>query len=104
MRAIVAALLMALLASASSPPSITERQAAELKLAAHYREQSKALMEEYRVWAARADDYDRNPSSHPIPKFPTWGDHCRSLSRGYLKDAKKADALALAHERMAAAH
>ena len=105
---------MALLASAFSQPAITKKQAEELardartpeehlKLAEYYRAQSNALMEESRTWAAMADDYDRNPSSHPIPKFPTYGDRCRSLSRRYLKDAKKAEALALAHERLAAA-
>jgi hypothetical protein len=114
MRVIAAALTMALLASASSQPSLTKKQAEELareastpeehlKLAGYYRAQSNALMEESRSWAAMADDYDRNPSSHPIPKFPTCGDHCRSLSRQYLKDARYAEATALAHERMAAA-
>ncbi len=94
MRVIIAALMMVLLARASS-------QEEHLKLAEHYRAQSRALMEESRGWAAMADDYDRNPGSHPIPKFPTYGDHCRSLSRQYLKDAKKAETLALAHERLA---
>jgi hypothetical protein len=112
MRVIAAALTIALLASASSPPTLTKKQAEELerdartpeehlKLAEYYRAQSKALMEESRTWAAMADEYDRNPSSHPIPKFPTWGDHCHSLSRQYLKDARKAEALAIAHERLA---
>jgi len=86
--------MIVLLASAQS-------QEEHLKLAEYYHAQAKALMEESRTWAAMADDYDRNPSSHPIPKFPTYGDHCRSLSRQYLKDAKKAEAQALAHERLA---
>src|SRR5580704_19445800 len=96
-------LTMTLLASASPQERPRDASTAEehLKLAEHYRAQSKALMEESRTWAAMADDYDRNPSSHPIPKFPTYGDHCRSLARQYLKDAKKAEALALAHERLA---
>ena len=112
MRVIAIALTMVLLASASSQPSLTKKQAEELaretstpeehlKLAEYYRAQSNALMEESRTWAAMADDYDRNPSSHPIPKFPTYGDHCRSLSRLYLKDARKAEAMALAHKRLA---
>jgi hypothetical protein len=71
------------------------------KLADYYRAQSKALREESSGWAAMAAEYERNPASHPIPKFPTWGDHCRSLSRQYLKDAKKAEALAVAQERLA---
>jgi len=43
------------------------------------------------------------PSSHPIPKFPTYGDHYRSLSRQSFKDANKAFELARSHGRMAAA-
>ena len=94
MKLIAAILTMVLLASAATPEE-------HLKLAAYYHSQAKALLEESRTWAAMADDYDRNPASHPIPKFPTYGDRCRSLARQYLKDAKKAEALALAHERLA---
>jgi hypothetical protein len=79
----------------------TPRQ--HLQLAEYYRSQYNSLMEESRNYAAMADEYYRNPASHPIPKFPTYGDHYRSLSRQSLKDANKAAALARAHERMAAA-
>ncbi len=78
----------------------TPRQ--HLQLAEYYRAQYTSLMEESRSYAAMADEYYRNPASHPIPKFPTYGDHYRSLSRQSLKDAKKALELARAHERMAA--
>src|SRR5580658_1908274 len=103
MRVIAVALAMALFASAGPRDPAQDARTPEehLRLAEQYHAQSKALMEESRTWAAMADDYDRNPSSHPIPKFPTYGDHCRSLSRQYLKEAKKAEALALAHERLA---
>jgi len=94
--------LIAAVVTISVLASADQKTAEEhLKLAEHYHAQSKALMEESRIWAARADEYDRNPASHPIPKFPTWGDHCRSLSMQYLKDARKAEALAIAHERLA---
>ena len=74
-----------------------------LQLAGYYRSQYNTFMDESRTYAAMADEYYRNPGSHPIPKFPTYGDHCRSLSRQYLKDANKAEALARVHEQMAAA-
>lgn len=73
-----------------------------LQLAEYYRAQYNNFVEESRTYAAMADEYYRNPASHPIPKFPTYGDHYRSLSRRSLKDAKKALELARAHERMAA--
>jgi hypothetical protein len=73
------------------------------QLAQYYRAQYNNFIEESRTYAAMANEYYRNPASHPIPKFPTYGDHYRSLSRQCLKDANKAGALARAHERMAAA-
>ncbi len=99
-------LLMPLLASAPSQKLARDARTPEehQKLADYYRAQSKTLKEESSGWAAMAADYERNPASHPIPKFPTWGDHCRSLSRQYLKDARKAEALALAQQRLAASH
>jgi hypothetical protein len=105
-RLIAAALIIAVFVSASPKEPATDARTPEehLKLAERYSTQSKTLMEESSAWAAMADDYDRNPASHPIPKFPTWGDHCHALSRQYLKAARKAGALALAQRRMAASH
>ena len=75
--------------------------AQHLMLAEYYRGESRRLIAESREYAARADEYDRNPGSHPVPKYPTYGMHCHSLSTQYLKDANKAAALATAQERMA---
>jgi hypothetical protein len=96
-------LSMPLLASASSQALAHDASTPEahLKLADYYRAQSKALREESSGWAAMAAEYDRNPASHPIPKFPTYGDRCRTLSRQSLKAARKAEAMALAQERLA---
>jgi hypothetical protein len=49
-----------------------------LQLAEYYRAQYNNFMEESRSYAAIADEYYGNPSSHPIPKFPTCGDRYRS--------------------------
>jgi hypothetical protein len=71
------------------------------QLAEYYRAESRTLMAESKNYSALADQYDRNPASHPIPKFPTFGQHCRQVAAQDLKDAQKADGLAQMHEQLA---
>lgn len=113
MKSIVIGLLCVIAAGAAEgTPALTSEQAKELArstntpaqhlmLAEYYRGESQRLIAESRKYAAMADDYDRNPGSHPVPKYPTYGMHCRALSTQYLKDAYKAAALATAQEHAA---
>jgi hypothetical protein len=72
-----------------------------LKLAEYYRWEYNNFMAESRNYAAMADQHSVPFTlSHPITKFPTFGQHCRSVSEQYLKDANKAEALAHVHEQM----
>jgi len=113
MKTVVIGLLCVIAAvAAEETPTLSREQAKvlarsantparHLMLAEYYRRESRHLIAESREYAAKADEYDRNPGSHPVPKYPTYGMHCRSLSTQYLKDANKAAALATAQDRLA---
>ncbi len=71
------------------------------KLAGWYRSRSQELMKQARDWRAMAEEYDRNPSSHPVPKFPNFGQHSRQLAHEYEHDALKAEASAQLQDQLA---
>ncbi len=88
--------LKALLASAKTPEE-------HMRLAAYYRAEAERLKAKQQQHENEAAEYYRNPSRYPVPKYPTYGQHCRDLAHNYGKGAQKAQALAIAHEAMAAA-
>lgn len=86
--------LKALIANAKTP-------ADHEKLAAHYRAEAEHLKAEQEDHAEEAAAYFKDPSSHPVPKWPTMGQHCKDLAASYGMAAQKALSLADSHEKMA---
>jgi hypothetical protein len=108
-----AACALSLAGTVEGNPVLSENQAKELarsastpeqhlKLAEYYRWETNTLIKEARNYSAMADEYDRNPASHPIPKAPTFGQHCRQLADQDLREARKVETLASIQEQMAA--
>jgi hypothetical protein len=71
------------------------------RLAAYYQDEAARLQAEQRDHNEQAAEYLKNPSSHPVPKYPTMGQHCRELADYYGQAAKKATELASMHEELA---
>jgi hypothetical protein len=74
-----------------------------MKLAAYYRHEANGLQIEMKNHEEMAAAYDKNPSSHPIPKWPTLGVHCRNLVKSYGESINEANQMAVLHEEMAKA-
>ena len=88
--------LKALIANAKTPEE-------HMTLAAYYRGEAERLKAKQQEHQNEAAEYYRDPSRHPVPKYPTYGQHCRDLAYNYGKGAQNAQALASAHQAMAAA-
>lgn len=73
-----------------------------MRLAAYYRDEATRLKAQQKEHEKEAAEYYKDPARHPIPKYPTMGQHCRDLAYYYGKGADSALALASSHERMAA--
>ncbi len=86
--------LKALIRTAKTPED-------QLRIAAWYRNEAASLRAQAMEQDAMADEYDRNPMSHPIPKGITYGENCRNLARYYRERAKIDARLAAQHEEMA---
>lgn len=71
------------------------------KLARYYWYEADQLKSEAKDHQEMEAEYEQNPSGHPIPKWPTLGQHCKDLSAYYQKAAEQAEQLAKAHEEMA---
>ena len=71
------------------------------KLATYYRQEAAVLQEKQQEHEEEAAEYFKNPSSHPVPKYPTLGQHCRDLAANYKMTAQKAQKLAELHESLA---
>lgn len=86
--------LKTLIASAKTPDD-------HMRLAAYYRGEADRLKTQQKEHEEEAAEYYKDPSRHPIPKYPTLGQHCRDLAYYYGKGAESALALASAHDRAA---
>ena len=88
----------ALIATASTP-------AEHMKLANYYRSEARQFEVDAKEHEEMAAAYYKNPSAHIIPKYPTLGEHCRSIVQRDSDAAKTATKMAAMHEEMAkAAH
>ena len=72
-----------------------------MKLARYYSYEAGKLKSEAKDHQEMGEEYYENPSAHPSPKWPTFGEHCRDLSAYYAKAADKAEQLAKLQEAMA---
>jgi hypothetical protein len=70
------------------------------RLAEYYRFEAKRLETKQREHERELAEYYENPVRYPS-KYPTMGDHCRSLAAYYKMAASKANAQADMHERLA---
>jgi hypothetical protein len=82
-----------LIASAKTP-------ADHERLAAHYHSEAQRLEAKSREHEEDLAEYYKNPSRYPS-KYPTMGDHCRSLVGYYKMAAERAATLALMHKALA---
>jgi hypothetical protein len=71
------------------------------RLAAYYRAEAARMQAEEQEHSEQAAEYFKDPSRHPIPKYPTMGQHCRDLAGYYGQAATKAAELASMHEELA---
>jgi len=71
------------------------------RIAAYYRAEGEQLKAKQREHEEELAEYLKNPSSHPVPKWPTMDQHCRGLISYYSKAAQKAFELADLHDQMA---
>jgi hypothetical protein len=85
--------LRALIASAKTP-------ADHERIAAYYRAEAQHLAAKHREHEEDLAEYYKNPSRYPS-KYPTMGDHCRSLASYYKMAAERASTLADMHEKVA---
>ena len=85
--------LKALIASAKT-------RADHERIAAHYRAEAERLEAKHREHEEDLAEYYKNPARYP-GKYPTMGDHCRSLSAYYKMAAERATTLAEMHEQLA---
>jgi hypothetical protein len=74
-----------------------------MKLARFYWYEADRLKSEAKDHEEMEADYAANPSNHPVPKWPTLGQHCKDLSADYRKAAAEAEQMASLHEEMAKA-
>ena len=85
--------LKTLIASAKTP-------ADHERIAVYYRAEAQELDAKEREHEADLAEYYKNTTRYPS-KYPTMGDHCRSLATHYKMAAQKAAALAEMHEQLA---
>ena len=85
--------LKALIASAKTP-------ADHERIASYYRSEAQQLEAKHREHEEDLAEYYKNPSRYPS-KYPTMGDHCRSLASYYKMAAERASTLAEMHEKLA---
>ena len=85
--------LKGLIASAKTP-------ADHERIAAYYRAQAEQLKAKHREHERDLAEYYKNPSRYP-GKYPTMGDHCRSLAGYYKMAAERAATSAEMHEKLA---
>ena len=85
--------LKALIASAKTP-------ADHERIAAYYRAEAQHLAAQHREHEEDLVEYYKSPSRYPT-KYPTMGDHCRSLASYYKMAAERASTLADMHEKLA---
>ena len=71
------------------------------RIAAYYRTEGEQLKAKQREHEEELAEYLNNPSSHPVPKWPTMDQHCRQLIFYYSKAAQKAFELADLYGEMA---
>lgn len=71
------------------------------RIAVCYRAEGEQLKAKQREHEAELAEYLKNPSSHPVPKWPTMDQHCRQLIFYYSKAAQKAFELADLYDEMA---
>lgn len=74
-----------------------------MKLARYYWYEADRLKSEAKDHQEMEADYAQNPSAHPVPKWPTLGQHCKDLAEDYAKAASEAEQMASLHEAMAKA-
>jgi hypothetical protein len=72
-----------------------------MKLARYYWYEADRLKSEAKDHEEMEADYAQNPSAHPVPKWPTLGQHCKDLAADYAKAAGEAEQMASLHEAMA---
>jgi hypothetical protein len=70
------------------------------RIAEYYRVEAKRLGAKQHEHEQELAEYYKNPVRYPS-KYPTMGDHCRSLAAYYKMAALKAAAQADMHERLA---
>ena len=87
--------LKVLIASAKTPGN-------HERIAAYYRAEVQQLEAKHREHEEDLAEYYKNPSQYPS-KYPTMGDHCRSLASHYKTAAERAAKLAEMHEEPAQA-
>lgn len=85
--------LKALLAAANTP-------ADHQRIAAYYRSEAERSIARQQEHEEELAEYYRNPLRFP-GKYPTKGDHCRSLAGYYRLATERAISLAQMHERLA---
>ncbi len=85
--------LKALIGSAKTP-------ADHERIAAYYRSEAQMLEAKHREHEEDLDEYYKNSIRYPS-KYPTMGDHCRSLASYYKMAAERATTLADMHEKLA---
>ena len=99
-------------AGAEGQPQITKKEVKALianartradheKLAAYYRSEAARLSAQQHDHVEEAAEYSKNPSNHPVPKYPTLGQHCRDLAGYYGMAAQKAELWQTCHDSMA---
>jgi len=71
------------------------------RIAAYFRTEGEHLKAKQREHEEELAEYFKNPSSHPVPKWPTMDQHCRQLIFYYSKASQKAFELADLHNQMA---
>lgn len=70
------------------------------RIAAYYRAEAQHLEAKHQEHEEDLAEYYKNPSRY-ASKYPTMGDHCRSLAAYYKMAAQRAATLAEMHEKLA---
>jgi hypothetical protein len=110
--AISALALTGITTGADSTPKMGKREVKALigsaktaadhqKLATYFRQEAARLRAKQQEHEEEAAEYFKNPSNHPVPKYPTLGQHCRDLAANYKMAAEKVLTLAELHESLA---
>lgn len=71
------------------------------RIAAYYRAESERLNAKAEEEKGALAEYLKNPSGHPVPKWPPMDQQYRQLAYYYTEKAQKAFVLAGLHEQMA---